>query len=79
MDTAPRHGRLVLGFLTVLVGVVGMTASIAATYGQGAAYQRALFALGLPGSLLLSGAAQCAIYVGCWLLWSGWRTKGPMS
>lgn len=67
--------RLGLGLLLLAFGVVGMTVTIAATYGHGAACQRMLFTLGLPGSLLLSSLSQCSLFFAGALLWSALKRE----
>ncbi len=69
----PSMLKAVFGVLLFVGGAIGMTAVAAASYGHGAACQRMLFALGLPGSLLLSSLSQCGVFLGAWMLWSAWR------
>jgi len=69
--------RTALGGLLILLGGAGLAVVVFASYGHGAACERMLFILGLPGSLALSGLAQCGLIVGCWIVWSAWRRARP--
>lgn len=68
---SPR--RIIAGSLLLLVGAAGMVLTIAAAYVHNQTCERLSFALGLPGSLLLSGFAQCSLFAGGAMLWSARR------
>ena len=66
-----------LGAVLFLTGAAAMAITLAGSYGRSAACERLLFNLGLPGSLLLSSLAQCALFFGAWILWSLKAKPGP--
>lgn len=69
-----RLGRALSGGLLVFGGAAGLAVTAYATFGHGSACQRLIFALGLPGSLVLSSLSQCSVIAGAWLLWLAFRS-----
>lgn len=65
--------KMIAGGLLFLAGAAGMAVTIAAAYVHNQACERLSFALGLPGSLVLSSLAQCGLFLGAAMLWSAWR------
>lgn len=77
MSQAPsgrRCGRIVLGWLTVAIGLALLSLVAAATYGESGVFQRLSLRLGLGGSTLLAAIAETVLVAGGWLLWAA---RGP--
>jgi hypothetical protein len=72
MQTQRRTRRAMLqglGAAMLIAGLAGMGGLIFELYGNSAAAWAWSYRLGIPGTLLLSGAFQTSILIGAWLLW----------